>query len=649
MTQTALLDIPLIPRKLLLGNPSRVQPKLSPDGRMLSWLAPAGGVMNIWVAPVEGLTSAAPVTQLGGRPIAWHGWSPDGRWLLFMKDQNGDENYNIYSADPATGEIRNLTPLPKVAAGLALLSRDLPGKILAGLNDRDPRWHDIWEIDLESGQRTLVHENKGRLGRIVCDRQGKPRLATRSSPENGGEEILRFEGGQFVPWRLIPFEDSLTTWAGSFNREGTHFMMASSIGRNTSALLRVDAQTGLEEVLAEFPGADIVDYQIDPQTHEAVAAAADPGRLTWKAIDSAAGQTLDQIKTHLSADADFSVVGYSEDNSRWIAMAWSPNEPAVYYLVDRASGEIGELFSARPDLKPYRLAGMQAAQIKSRDGLTLPSYLTLPPSEPGPRPSSPLPMVLVVHGGPWSRDAYGYNRLHQLLANRGYAVLSVNYRASSGFGKAFLNAGDKEHAGKIHDDLIDGVEWAIAEGIALRDKVAIMGGSYGGYSAFVGATFTPDVFCCAIPIVGITDLVTLMENRPPYWTDFMEQFNRRYADVTTEEGRAFLRSRSPLYKAAAIKKPMLIGHGANDIRCTIAQSDLIVSAMQEKGIPVTYVVFPDEGHGFARPENNIAFHAIAEAFLARHLGGRAEPIGEDFAGSSHEIRAGAEIVQDAGA
>ena len=258
-------------------------------------------------------------------------------------------------------------------------------------------------------------------------------------------------------------------------------------------------------------------------------------------------------------------------------------------------------------------------------------------------------MVLLVHGGPWSRDAYGYNRVHQWLANRGYAVLSVNYRASTGFGKAFVNAGDKEHAGKIHDDLIDGVEWAISEGIALRDKVAIMGGSYGGYSAFVGATFTPDVFCCAIPIVGITDLVTVMENRPPYWADFMAQFNRRYADVTTEEGRAFLRSRSPLYKAAAIKKPMLIGHGANDVRCTIAQSDLIVAAMQEKGIPVTYVVFPDEGHGFHRPENNIAFHAIAEAFLARHLGGRVEPVGDDFEGSSHEIRAGAEIAGDASA
>jgi dipeptidyl aminopeptidase/acylaminoacyl peptidase len=254
-------------------------------------------------------------------------------------------------------------------------------------------------------------------------------------------------------------------------------------------------------------------------------------------------------------------------------------------------------------------------------------------------------MVVLVHGGPWGRDGYEYRRDHQWLANRGYAVLSVNYRASTGFGKAFVNAGDGEHAGKMHDDLIDAVEWAIAEGIADREKVAIMGVSYGGYASFVGATFTPEVFCCSIPIVGVTDLAALIENAPPYWADIMEQFYRRYADVRTEEGRAFLRSRSPLYKTDQIRKPMLIGHGANDVRCTLAQSDAIVAAMQKLDLPVTYVVFPDEGHGFLRSENNLAFNAIVEAFLARHLGGRAEPIGEDFQGSSQEIRAGAEFVE----
>ncbi len=647
MAGASLADFPLIPRKLLFGNASRLDPQISPDGTKLAWLAPVQGVMNVWVAPVDAVSEAIPITQVTGRPIVWHAWTPDGRWLLFMKDESGDENYNIYTADPLTAGTRNLTPFPRVAARIALKSPDLPGKILVGLNDRDPRWHDIWEIDLETGTRAPIYENSDRLRWVSCDWQGNLRLARRSSPEKGGDEILRIQGGALEPWKLIPFEDTLGTGTAAFNRAGTHFSMLSSLGRDTTAMLRVDAATGEEELLAEHPGADIGNYLLDPRSFEVAAVAADPGRLTWIAIDPSAGETLEHIKARFPED-DFSITSQSLDNERWVVTASGPQTPAIYYLIDRPSGEIRELFSARPDLKPYRLAPMQAPRIASRDGLTLPSYVTLPPDETGLRPATPLPMVLLVHGGPWSRDSYGYNRIHQWLANRGYAVLSVNYRASSGFGKAFLNAGDKEHAGKIHDDLIDGVGWAIAEGIALRDKVAIMGGSYGGYAAFVGATFTPDVFCCAIPIVGITDLVTLLENRPPYWADFIEQFNRRYADVRTEEGRAFLRSRSPLYKVDNIKKPMLIGHGANDIRCTLAQSDLIVDAMQKKGIPVTYVVFPDEGHGFYKPENNIAFHAIAEAFLARHLGGRAEPIGGDFAGSSHELRAGADIIEGVG-
>ena len=642
-----LSDIPLIPRKVLLGNPNRLDPKLSPNGKSLAWLASVDGVMNIWAAPTDAIGEARPITNTIGRPIVWHNWTADGRWLLFKKDINGDENYNVHIVDPITSELRNLTPFPKVAAQVTVVSRDLPGRIIVGLNDRDPHWHDVWEIELETGKRTLIYENSERIGWVHCDWKGRPRLARRSNPQQGGYEVLRFVNGHFEPWRHIPFEDSMSTWIGGFNRAGTHFAMASSIGRDMAALLRVDADTGEEHVLAEHPDADITHYLMDPRSGEVTAAAADPGRLTWMTLDSATGAVFERLRARVP-DGDFVISSESDDNNRRIAALWTPQTAITYYLVDHGADAIMELFSARPDLKSYRLSPMQAPHISSRDGLMLPSYLTLPPNETGPGPKTPLPMVLFVHGGPWSRDVYGYNRAHQWLANRGYAVLSVNYRASSGFGKAFLNAGNKEHAGKIHDDLIDGVEWAIGEGIALRDKVAIMGGSYGGYSAFVGATFTPDVFCCAIPIVGITDLVTLMQNRPPYWADFMDQFARRYADVNTEEGRAFLRSRSPLYKANAIKKPMLIGHGANDIRCTQAQSDLIVAAMKEKGVPVTYVVFPDEGHGFARPENNIAFNAIAEIFLARHLGGRAEPVGLDFEGSSYEIRAGADILKDLG-
>jgi hypothetical protein len=360
MAAAMLSNIPLIFRKLLLGNPSRLDPRLSPGGKRLAWLAPVNGVMNIWVAPADALEQATPVTQLQGRPIPWHRWTADGRWILFLRDTNGDENHNIYSADPVSGEVRNLTPLPKVAAEPLLWSPDLPGKLLAGLNDRDARWHDIWEIDLETGKRALVYENTERLGGIFCDWQGKPRLASRSSPEKGGKEFMRFHDGLLEPWKFIAFEDSMTTWMSYFNRAGTHIAMLSSAGRDTSAMLRVNLETGAEEVLAEFPDADIINYRLNPKSFEVAAVAADPGRLTWKAIDPADGETLDKIKTHLP-DADFSVLSVSEDDMRWIVTAWSPTQPATYYLVDREAHSIKELFSAlspRPDASlANRLAG----------------------------------------------------------------------------------------------------------------------------------------------------------------------------------------------------------------------------------------------------------------------------------------------------
>ena len=639
MPHSISVETNLIPRRLLFDNASRLSPRLSPDGGRLAWLAPVGGVMNIWVASVHAIAGGRALTHTKGRPILWHDWSADGRYVWFFNDLNGDEDYHLFAADAETGEIRDLTPYDKVSAKLLCFSRDLPDRVVVGLNDRDPKWHDVWSIDLATGERTLLFENTDRYGSFTVDQQGRLRLATRSAPERGGSEIFRFEDGVMRPWRFIPFADDLVTTPISFNRAGTHLSLVSSIGRNTAALVRVEMATDTEAVLAEHPAADLGMFHImNPDTLEVAAIAAEPIRQEWILLDADLKATIDLIRAG-QPDAEFLVESTSDDNRYWTVTTFSPQQPSIYHLIDRSELRMTELFRARPDLAPYRLAGMQGFKIKSRDGLDLVSYLSLPPGE-AERPNAPLPMMLLVHGGPWSRDSYCYHRIHQWLANRGYAVLSVNYRASYGFGKAFLNAGDREHAGKMHDDLIDGVEWAIAEGIAQRDKIAIMGGSYGGYAAFVGATFTPDVFACAIPIVGITDLVTLMENRPPYWADFMEHFHRRYADVRTEEGRAWLRSRSPLYKADQIKKPMLIGHGANDIRCTIAQSDMIVAAMQAKDLEVTYVVFPDEGHGFYRPENDLAFRAITEAFLARHLGGRLEPVGDNFEGSSHQIRAG---------
>ena len=525
----------------------------------------------------------------------------------------------------------------------AALELEDRGNIIVGLNDRDRRFHDAWLLDVASGERTLLFENAANYGDLFFDHQARLRLAMRTDASAGGVQIFKFEGGAAQPWRVIPFVESIGTRPLFFNRAGTHLLMLSAVGRNTSSVLRIDMASDEEAIVAEDANADICDLIVDARTYEVDAAASDPMRKEWRGLNPGATKALGDLAAALPG-MDFSMLSQSEDSRTWLVVSHSGETPSEYHLFDRPSGMVMHLFSARPALKPFALSPMHAVKIAARDGLGLVSYFTLPPDESGARPRRPLPMVLLVHGGPWSRDFHGYHGLHQMLANRGYAVLSVNYRASRGFGKAFVNAGDREHAAKMHDDLIDAVDWAVREGIARRDKVAIMGGSYGGYASFVGATFTPDVFCCAVPIVGITDLVTLMENTPPYWADFMEQFRRRYGDWTTEEGRAFLRSRSPLYKVDAIKKPMLIGHGANDVRCTLAQSDAIVAAMQAKGIPVTYVVYPDEGHGFAKPENNLAFHAMVEHFFAHHLGGRAEPVGDDFNGSSHEIRAGAKMI-----
>ena len=614
-------EIPIIPRRLLLGNPSALDPKLSPDGRFLAWLAPVGAVMNVWVAPTDAIREARPLTEMGGRPPVWSSWSTDGRFVMFLKDENGDENYNLYVVERETHDLRNLTPIPKASVVIYLRSPDLPNRVLIGLNDRDARWHDVWSVDLTSGERMLVYENSAGFGWLLFDWSGQIRLAGRNEAAKGGQQIYRMETGQPEPWRLIPFDDTPSTDLVFFDRRGEHLFVRSCLNRDRSALVRIDMATNSETVLAEHPRADIGQAIWDARTFEILAVSAEHLRQEWIALDERAGRTIDMIRQY-APDCAFTRLSSSEDNTRWTIGVFAPHRPVDFFLVDRQAGALRELFSARPELKPYRLAGAQPAVVKSRDGLDLVCYVALPADEPADRPRAPLPMVLWVHGGPWGRDFYGYDRERQWLANRGYAVLNVNYRASTGFWKAFVNAGDKEHAGKMHDDLIDAVEWAIAEGIALRDKVAISGVSYGGYASFVAATFTPEVFCCSVPIVGITDLVTLLENTPPYWADFMEQFYRRYADPRTEEGREFLRSRSPLHKADRIRKPMLIAHGANDVRCKREQSDAIVAAMERLGLPVTYVLFPDEGHGFARPENNLAFHAIAEAFLARHLGGR---------------------------
>jgi dipeptidyl aminopeptidase/acylaminoacyl peptidase len=419
-----------------------------------------------------------------------------------------------------------------------------------------------------------------------------------------------------------------------------------SRGRDRAALYAEDAETGERTLIAEHDKADIGGTMRDTKTGVVQAWSANYLRREWHAIDPEIGKSLDFLAAELPGD--FAIQSRTEEDDVWIVGNDPLTAPARTYIYDRKAGALEEFYVTRPELEGAPLQPMHALEISARDGLVLPSFLTLPPGtddDGSGRPAAPVPMVLLVHGGPWARDAYGFNPMHQWLANRGYAVLSVNYRGSTGFGKAFVKAANLEWAAAMHDDLIDAVEWAIGEGIAERDKVAIMGGSYGGYATLVGLTFTPETFACGVDIVGPSNLETLLETIPPYWKPMVKQFHQRMGNPETEEGLQLLKDRSPLHRADAICRPLLIAQGANDPRVKQSESDQIVEAMESHQIPVTYVVFPDEGHGFARPENNIAFTAITENFLAQCLGGRAEPVGGTLGKSTAEIRTGEHHVK----
>ena len=639
-------DIPLIPRRTFFENASALGPQLSPDGRWLSWLAAVAGVMNVWVAPRDDLGRARALTRQTDRPIRAQWFARTNAHVLYRLDKDGDENFNLWCVGLDGSAARNLTPDRDVRATVLGLHDDDPHLVAVGLNDRDPRWHDVYVVDILTGARRLVYENTDEIAAFVLDRRLRLRLATSMRGTGDGAAILRWTGSAFAEILSIAGDDVLGTFPSHVNRAGDAWFLSSSAGRDKVALLRVDWASGAQSLVGCHDKADVTDWITDPRTDEVTALAAEHVRTAWIAVDPATGRDLAMLERTL--DASIEIASQSDDDALWIVAASRPDRPSAWHLLDRRSGALTFLLSSRPKLARARLAPMHGTVIAARDGLDLVSYLTLPASETAARPTRPLPMVLAVHGGPWWRDSWGYSREAQWLANRGYAVLQVNYRGSTGFGKAFTNAGDREWAGKMHDDLVDAVDWAIAEGIADPARIAICGTSYGGYAAFVGATFTPDLFCCSVPVVGITNLETMLADPPPYWAAFYEQECRRVGDPRTPEGVALLRARSPLHRAGDITRPMLIGHGANDVRCKITESDQIVAAMRGKAIPVIYVVYPDEGHGFAHPENDIAFKAIMEAFLARHLGGRVEPVGDDLAGSRHEIRAGKEILKEIG-
>ncbi|HYS31556.1 MAG TPA: S9 family peptidase [Streptosporangiaceae bacterium] len=613
--------VELIPRKVLFGNPERVSPRLSPDGTRLAWIAPSGGVLNVWLAPVSprsgvDWSQAVVVTDDTDRGIRTFAWAHDNKHLLYLQDVGGDENWRLYDVDLATMRHRDLTPFDGVQTQIVAMERDFPTEVLIGLNKDNPQLHDVYRLNLDSGELTKEADNPGFLG-WVADSKLVVRGAFAPQPDGSLSALVRDSAAD--DWRellAIPAEDALTTDPVAFSADGQSLLVVSSVGAETAKLVRIDLASGAEEVLAGDREADVSDVRIDPQTREPQIVVVLKDRSEYLVLDPSVADDLAAIRALHHGDPNF--VSADDAEETWLVAFTNDTGPVPYFAYDRSTGKGSFLFEHQPALSEYTLAPMVPFTFKARDGLVIHGYATFPPD--GPRTG--LPTVLNVHGGPWARDAWGYDAEAQWLANRGYLCLQVNFRGSTGYGKGFVNAGDREWGAKMQDDLTDAVAYAVAEGWSDQKRVAIYGGSYGGYAALAGATFTPDVYCCAVDIVGPSNLKTLIETVPPYWAPMIAQFHRRVGDP--DKDVAFLWSRSPLSRADQISIPLLIAQGANDPRVKQAESEQIVAAMTEAGIEHEYMLFPDEGHGFAKPENRMIFYAAAERFLARHLGGRAE-------------------------
>jgi dipeptidyl aminopeptidase/acylaminoacyl peptidase len=619
--------VELIPRSVLFGNPERTSPRVSPDGSRLAWIAPRDGVLNVWIAPAgrgagddTGVDwgAAQAITEDTDRGVRVFMWARDGRHVLYLQDAGGDENWRLYDVDLETMERRDLTPFEGIHAEIIATSKRHPTQVLVGINADNPELHDVYRLDLSTGSLIKEIVNPGYAG-WVADEDLVVRCALAPLPDGSYDVLVRDSGLAGADWRTlltIPAEDASSSDILSFSGDGRSLLMISAAGANTGRLARIDLATGSESVLAQDPDADVSGAMLHPDTRDPQIVLILKDRMSYTVLDPSVEDDLKAVRALHPGDPVF--VDRDEADRTWLVGFTNDTGPIPYFMYDRATRSGRFLFDHQPALSSYSLAPMEPFSFTARDGLEIHGYVTFPVG----LGRSGLPAVLNVHGGPQVRDAWGFDPEAQWLANRGYMCVQVNYRGSTGYGKAFVAAGDREWGGKMHDDLIDAVSHITGAGWADRARVAIYGGSYGGYAALVGAAFTPDVFCCAVDIVGPSNLKTLLETIPPYWAPAIAQLYRRVGNPETDAD--FLWSRSPLSRAHDIRIPLLIAQGANDPRVKQAESEQIVAALKDSGIDYEYMLFPDEGHGFAKPENRIKFYTAAERFLARYLGGRFE-------------------------
>jgi dipeptidyl aminopeptidase/acylaminoacyl peptidase len=617
----------LIPREILFGNPERISPRLSPDGKYIAYIAPdEKNVLQVWLRTIEN-EAAKKLTDDKKRGISCFFWTYNPEQLIYLQDTDGDENFHLYLVNIQTNIVRDLTPFQGVKADVIALEPQFSSEILVEMNLNNREKFDVYRINLNSGAVEFDTDNPGNIMSWTADANYQIRAALAATPD-GGSELLYRETVD-LPWTsLRHWSPDDEGWVLGFAKDSQSLYLIASHEANAKRLLSLDLIGNQETVIAEDEQYDVSYAIAHPTERNIQAVAFYKDKLQWQILDETIASDWQAIAAVRSGEVN--PVSRDLADKTWLIAYTTDDGPIYYYVYDRAAKSSTLLFSHRPELETLPLVAIEPVAYQARDGLTIHSYLTRPQGL-----SAPYPTVMLVHGGPWARDIWGYDPAVQWLANRGYAVLQPNFRGSQGYGKDFLNAGNREWGAKMHDDLIDGVNWLVSQGIAERDKIAIMGGSYGGYATLVGLTFTPEVFACGVDIVGPSNLITLMETLPPDWTPIMGMFQHRVGDLKTET--EFLKSRSPLFFVDKIQKPLLIGQGANDPRVKEAESEQIVNAMRQAGKPVEYVLYTDEGHGFARPENNLHFYAVAEEFLAKHLGGRFEPSAE-IEGHSGVIR-----------
>ena len=612
--------VPLVPREVLFGNPEKIQPRISPDGKRLAYIAPDNGVLNVWVGDVGAAEdSFKPVTSDTERGIRAFFWGQDNARILYVQDAGGDENWRLYDTELASGTTRDLTPFEGVQAQLIAEEKKFPTELLVGLNMENPQLHDVYHLDVETGELEMILKNPGIVG-FVADAEMRVRAGLQPRPDGGMNLVGRPPGAAAEEWQMlidVNSDDALSTAPIGFTADGHSLYLLSSVDANASRLLRVDLSDLTTVVLAEDPQYDVSGVMSNPDTKEIQMVSYTKARTEHVVIDPSIAEDIAAIEK--IQPGDFTFLGRDHADRTWLIAFTVDDGPVAYYAWDRQTREATFLFHHQSALSQYTLAKMEPFSFAARDGLEIHGYLTFPPGID----RTNLPAVLMVHGGPWARDTWSFNAEAQWLANRGYASIQVNFRGSTGYGKEFVNAGNKQWAAAMHDDLIDAVEHVVTQGWVDRKRVAISGGSYGGYAALVGATFTPDVFCCAVDVVGPSNLQSLIESIPPYWAPIVAQFHERVGNPETEAD--FLWERSPLSKVDQIRIPILVAQGANDPRVKQAESEQIVNAMRDKGIDHVYLLFGDEGHGFAKPENRMKFFKAAEQFLAKHLGGRFEP------------------------